>query len=131
MLAVYSAKSSGYSNALGSLRSAGLINRGEPILITPEGLAAIGNDWEPLPTGEALVDHWMQLLGKAERTILRCLLDVYPGSLTRDELAVAADYSPASSGYSNALGKLRSLNLINKGSDVMADPDFARDVGRG
>jgi hypothetical protein len=73
----------------------------------------------------------MQLLGKAERTILRCLLDVYPGSLSRDELAVAADYSPASSGYSNALGKLRSLNLINKGGDIMADPDFAREVGRG
>ena len=131
LLSGYSAKSSGYSNALGALRSAGLINRGEPIQITPEGLAAIGNSWEPLPTGEALVDHWMTQLGKAERTILRCLLDVFPASVTRDELAAAADYSPTSSGYSNALGRLRSLNLINKGADIMADPDFAREVGRG
>jgi hypothetical protein len=128
LLSGYSSKSSGYGNALGALRSAGLINRGEPIQITPDGHAAIGNDWQPLPSGEALVDHWMKLLGKAERTILRCLLGAFPGSLTRDELAVATDYSPTSSGYGNALGRLRSLNLINKGADIMADPDFAREV---
>ena len=59
LLTRYSHTSGGDRNALSMLRTAGLINRGEPVQITPEGLAAIGDNYQPLPTGEALVQHWM------------------------------------------------------------------------
>jgi len=112
-LSGYSVKSSGFANALGALRSAGYVTRGQPVQATPEGVDALGGEWEPLPSGAALVEHWMSKLGKAERTILRVLLDVWPGELARDEVAERSGYSPTSSGFANALGKLRSLQLVN------------------
>lgn len=131
LLSGYSIKSSSYSNALGALRSAGFVNRGEPIQITPEGVAAIGDDWEPLPTGDALAEHWMRQLGKAERTILSYLLDAFPTPCTKDDISTTTGYSTMPSSFSNALCRLRSLELVNRGSGIMADPDFAREVGRG
>ena len=131
LLSGYSIKSSSYSNALGALRSAGFVNRGKPIQITPEGVAAIGDDWEPLPTGDALAEHWMRQLGKAERTILSYLLVAFPTPCTEDDISTATGYSTTPSSFSNALGRLRSLELVNRRSGIMADPDFAREVGRG
>jgi hypothetical protein len=131
LLSGYSVKSSGFGNALGALRSAGLLNRGQPIQITPDGLAALGDDWEPLPTGEALTEHWMRQLGKAERAILTFLLEAWPATVTRDELAAGTGYSASSSGFGNALGRLRSLDLVNRGPAIAVDETFAREVGRG
>lgn len=128
LLSGYSVKSSGFGNTLGALRSAGLINRANPIQITADGLAAIGDDWEPLPAGEALVEHWMGQLGKSERAILRYLLDSWPQTRTREEVSAATGYSQTSSGFGNALGRLRSLELINRGADMAADETFAREV---
>lgn len=70
-------------------------------------------------------------LGRAERTILRCLLDVWPGSLSRTELAEVSGYSATSSGFGNALGKLRTLELINRAPGIAADEAFAREVTEG
>lgn len=112
MLTGYSMKSSGFTSALAGLRSAGLVNRGTPIRITAEGMAALG-DLEPLPTGAALVEHWMSRLPKAERTLLRLFLDAYPGSLTKEEVSERSGYSMASSGLTGALGRLRTLELIH------------------
>jgi uncharacterized protein len=130
LLAHYSSKTGHFSNTLGALRTAGLVERGEPLRATPMGIAAVADSYEPLPTGQALVDHWMHELSKAERTILLCLLDVYPGSMTRDELAEASGYSAKTGHFSNSLGRLRSLELVNRDADIRADDNFAREVGR-
>jgi uncharacterized protein len=129
LLSGYSVKSSGYGNTLSALRVAGFINRGNPIQITPEGIAAIGDDWEPLPAGEALVGHWMTQLGKAERTILRYLLESYPEPRSKDEVSAATGYSVTSSGFGNALSKLRTLELINREPGILANDTFAEEVG--
>lgn len=131
LLSHYSSKSSHFGNVLGALRSAGLVSRGEPIRATPEGLAAIAGAYEQLPTGDALVDHWMHELKAAERKLLLCLLDAYPEPMTRDQLAEASGYSAGSSHFGNSLGRLRSLQLVSRGADIRVDDDFAREVGRG
>lgn len=123
-LSGYSAKSSGLANALGALRSAGLVNRGDPIRITQQGLAALGDAYEPLPSGPALVDYWMSRLGKAERTLLRVFLDAWPEPLTKKLVAERSGYSPSSSGLANALGRLRTLELIR---GWVADETLARE----
>lgn len=113
LLTGYSAKSSGLRNALGSLRSGGLITKnGEPIQATPAGIAALG-PYDPLPTGPALFAHWLAQLSRAERAVLEAMAAVWPNELDRDALATATGYSAASSGLRNALGRLRSLELVD------------------
>lgn len=113
-------------NPLGRLRTLGLVGKGDPIMITDSGLDAIGDGYEPLPAGHALVDHWMAALGKAERIVLGVFLDIWPESPTRAELAELSGYSEAS--LKNPLGRLRTLGLVH---DWTADETLARAAREG
>jgi uncharacterized protein len=124
MLAGYSAKGGGFNNSLSSLRTSGLIERGEPIRVTEEGLSALG-EWEPLPEGPALIDHWMGQLSKAESAALRALLDAYPAALTKAEIAAQAGYEANGGGFNNALSRLRTLQLIDGRGEMRADETMA------
>lgn len=109
----YSAKSRHVDNTLGTLRAAGHAEGGgDDIRITREGLKALGN-FDPLPTGAELRDYWLREAGgAAEAAMLRVILEAYPDTLTRDEVAEASNYSPTSRHVDNTLGRLRSLELI-------------------
>jgi hypothetical protein len=132
MLSGYSSKSGGFNNALAKLRTAGLINKsGEPVKATPEGLAAIDGMFEPLPIGRALLEHWNSKLGKAERMILGVCIEAWPESLTRDQVAEITGYSGMSGGFNNALAKLRTLELISRGTEIFADETLAQEVHNG
>lgn len=113
ILTGYSAKSGGFNNALGKLRTKDLITpaRVEPVKATAAGLAAAG-DVEPLPTGSQLLAYWCGKLGKAEREVLTVLYGS-PGGLSKEEIGQVTGYSVTSGGFNNALGKLRSLELIS------------------
>jgi hypothetical protein len=130
-LSGYSGKSSGFANSLSRLRTLSLINRGEPIRATAEGLSAIEGQVEPLPTGRGLLHHWNSKLGKAERAILEATIEAWPASLTRDEVAERTGYSPTSSGFANALSKLRTLELIGGRGEIVADETLAQEVRNG
>jgi uncharacterized protein len=119
MLTRYSHTSGGFNGSLAGLRSAGLIERGDPIIITGAGREALGGDWEPLPTGRDLIEYWITYLSKAEGTVLRLLLDSWPAPMSKAAIAEAAGYSPTSGGFNGALAKLRSLQLITGGADAM------------
>lgn len=122
MLTGYSGKGGGFNNALSTLRTNEYINRGEPMLITDAGLAALGNGWEPLPTGRALLDHWLQQLEKAARLVLEALIDAPGHVLTKEQAASLTGYSPNGGGFNNALSRLRTLELIERGPDLRLDP---------
>jgi hypothetical protein len=126
MLSGYSAKGGGFNNTLSSLRSSNLIERGEPIRITASGIEAIGDGWEPLPEGPALIEHWMAQLSKAESAALRALLDAYPATLTKAEIAERAGYAADGGGFNNALSRLRTLQLIDGYRDLSADETLAQ-----
>lgn len=121
LLSGYSAKSSSFANALGALRTAALIDRGEPIRALDAGVAALGGQWEPLPAAQALVDYWLGRLGRAEAAILRALLSSWPEPLTKEDISAASGYSLTSSSFANALGRLRSLELAIGYGDIVAD----------
>lgn len=130
MLSSYSSKSGGFNNALAKLRTAGLINRGEPIKATDEGIDAIDGHYEPLPTGRALIEHWNAKLGKAERMILGVCLDAWPEPLDRETVAERTGYSSSSGGFNNALARLRTLELITRGADILPDETLAQEAHR-
>ena len=112
VLAGYAATGGGFNSYLGALRSRGLIEGyGDRLGITEAGIPALGS-WERLPTGPGLIDHWRGRLGKAERLILETLTQVYPDPLTKEEVAAKAGYEANGGGFNNALGRLRTLELV-------------------
>jgi hypothetical protein len=87
--------------------------------MTEAGMEALGS-WEPLPTGPALIDYWRGRLGKAERLILETLAQVFPNALTKGEVAAEAGYEANGGGFNNALGRLRTLELVEGRGEIRA-----------
>jgi hypothetical protein len=107
-----------FNNMLGSLRSKGYANRGNPVTATPEGVAALG-DYEPLPSGEDLRNYWRNKVSSSERRILDPLLDVYPNGLEPVELARRAGYT-VNGHFNNMLGHLRTIEIVQRGTPIRA-----------
>lgn len=109
----YSGRGGGFNNALGKLRSSGRIVGGRDRMeITQTGVDDLG-EFEPLPQGQGLIDHWLSTLGKAERGIFTALVDAWPASLSNAEIADLTGYEASGGGFNNALGRLRTLDLIH------------------
>jgi hypothetical protein len=108
----YSAKSRHVDNTISALRTSGYLSgSSDALVITEAGLTALG-EYEPLPTGQALIDYWIREAGAAPGAMLAALVRVYPRTLTRDEVAEASGYSPTSRHVDNSLSYLRTLELI-------------------
>lgn len=123
VLSGYSITSSSFTNALGALRSHGAVlppKGSEAMWITDCGLS-LGPPPAPLPTGAAVIDYWVAKLQKAEGAVLRVIWDAHPKELSKSEVAKAADYSETSSSYTNAVGAIRSLGLVVKGTHRLSD----------
>jgi hypothetical protein len=117
VIAGYAVGGGGFNNALSSLRSKGFIETaGETSRITQGGADALGS-FTPLPVGPALLAYWQQHLGKAERAILGAF-DGQRFGLSKVELAARAGYEVTGGGFNNALGKLRTLELITRGEPI-------------
>lgn len=120
ILTGYAVSGGGFSNAVGSLRTKGYLEGDAARLtITGSGIATLGH-YEPLPRGRALLQHWLGQLGKAERKALETLAEVYPRTLSKAQLANRAGYEPNGGGFNNALGKLRTLELVSGRAELKA-----------
>ena len=112
LLAGYAVTGGGFNNAIGRLRNSGYAEGKDDLRITATGLQALGS-YDPLPTGKALFEYWKAKVGKAERAILEVLYDEFPHSIDKRELAHKANYEATGGGFNNALGRLRTLELIS------------------
>ena len=109
-----SAKSSGYQNNLGALRSAGMIDYPLPgeVSLTDEGrkhTAAVEAPDDP----RAMLEYCKQICTPAQGRILEELFCNYPKAVPKALLAEQVGVSAASSGYQNNLGALRSAGMID------------------
>lgn len=91
------------------LRRHGFITDGWPAKATVAGIAALGDEYEPLPTGEALREHWLARLGGGERVMFDALCRAYPDGLSAAELESAGDYKASSRKLYMQLLKARKL----------------------
>lgn len=78
------------------LRAAGLIDDGSVITVTPAGIAALGSDYTPLPTGGRLRDHWLDVLSGGEREILRLVCEAWPDGVDREAIGETTGYARSS-----------------------------------
>jgi hypothetical protein len=74
---------------LQKLGAGGFISReGAGIVATDAGVSALGDDFDPLPTGDELRAYWLSKLPQGERTVLEALIERYPYSVHRQDLDV-------------------------------------------
>lgn len=125
----YSWKSSAFSPAITGLRVAGFITGEGTLSITDAGRTAVGSI-ESVPTGRALVDHWVSRLKPMEGRMLLALAQVWPNSLTHTELAAATGYSVTSSAFSPAVNALKSFDLAEGTKDALAASDNIGEAAR-
>jgi len=113
-VADYSPSSSSFTNPLGSLRTLGLIEYRTPgtVSLSADGEAK-ANRPAAKPTVTELHQRVMGILDGPKRRILQVVIESYPAALARADLAAAANYSESSSSFTNPLGSLRSLGLID------------------
>jgi uncharacterized protein len=114
LFAQASPKSSSYTNNLGALRTAGLIDYpvGGRVCLTADGRTIADAGGAPSSTDE-LHGFVYGLVGGAKTRILEQLVASYPEPLSKQELAERAGASATSSSFTNNLGSLRSLGLID------------------
>lgn len=125
LLTGYSHKSGGYSNALSSLRTAGLIEGRGDLTATPAGLDALGT-FDPLPAGPALREWWKEHhLGRAEKAILDVIASRAPDAVDILKIAELTGYSSTSGGFRNTLSRLRSLELASGRGALQLNPTLA------
>jgi hypothetical protein len=129
VLTGYVANTGHFNNTLGQLRTAELIvgTGNQPIRATDAGAAALAGQWEPLPTGPALLEYWVGKFGKAAGLVLRTLVEVWPEALSKEELAARSGYVANTGHFNNTLGRLRTAELITgrRNQPLRADDTLA------
>ena len=69
---------------------------GERLTATDAGAAALGSNFELLPTGDALREYWMRNLPEGERRVLEIVVQAYPDSIDRERISEATNYKRSS-----------------------------------
>ena len=107
--------SKGFANTMGTLRSNGLIDYPETraLALTLKGRGVAPGVTKAV-TDSDLHARLFAMLANPSRRILEPLIQAYPKALPRPELGMIAGYGhTASKGFANAIGRLRSLKLID------------------
>jgi hypothetical protein len=94
------------------LRADGLIADGAVITATADGVRALGSDFEPLPTGSALLEHWLSKLPQGERVCLEAIVAHFPAPISRDAICEATKYQRST--RDKFLQHLASRKLISE-----------------
>lgn len=90
------------------------------IYVTKKGISFLGNDYQPLPTGDELREYWLNKLPAGEKICFEKIVDYFPDSISRDKLSEMTDYKRSSrDAYLQRLAQ-RKLIKILPGSAVIA-----------
>ena len=83
--------------------------------ITEPGFKALGG-YDPLPTGDALIQYWEHRLS-GKKSLIVTQLRLHPRGMSGAELAAAIDMSDRSGTWDTYISELRRLGLISGGRD--------------
>lgn len=92
-----------------------VVENGSAVLATVTGISALGSSYEPLPTGEALQEYWLNRLPEGERKIFAALLQT-PSGLSRESLEEATGYKRSTrDAYIQRLQSRRLVEIVGRG----------------
>lgn len=97
------------------LQAKGYVQRGHGnIVATDTGVAALGSDYEPLPSGEDLQRYWLERLSPGEKAVLEIAIKHYPHPVDRDSIDEATAYKRSS--RDQYIQRLQARQLLARGS---------------
>ena len=91
------------------------------VIATDDGVAALPDDFEPLPTGPALQSYWADRLPEGEKKILRFLISFYPEAVERTRLDEPTGYKKSSRDVYLQRLKARMLITADRGAVRASD----------
>ena len=106
------------------LKSKGLVEGSGPIVATAAGISALGTDYQRLPTGDALREHWARTLAGGELRIFEIITSKYPEPIHKDQIAVEANYKSTSTYEFLRQLKARKLVVDAGRGQVKAAPEL-------
>lgn len=96
---------------------------GDRVRATKAGIAALGDAFEPMPTGEALRERVLRELPEGERRVLMLAIDVWPDAIDRDAISAGTGYSRST--RNTYLQRLSARELVTTSGDgVRASDDL-------
>lgn len=120
-------KRSSRDTYLQRLTSKGFLEaRGDEIVATELGISKLGGSWEPLPTGTALREYWLERLPAGERRILDAAIKAYPMAIHREDLSELTGYKRSSRDTYIQRLTSRRLLLVSTGGGVIASETLFR-----
>lgn len=123
LLTGYAHSGGGFRNPLSRLRTKGFIVGTGVLQPTEAGLTALGR-WEPLPSGRALLEHWLHRLPGPDSKLLRAISEVYPRTIDLHDLAATTGYEASGGAFRNPLSRLRSLGLVHGRGELRASEEL-------
>lgn len=94
---------------------------GNSIDATDTGIEALGNEYQPLPSGRDLLNHYLQTLPDGEKKVLQTLADDARGELTREQISEATGYKRST--RDAYIQRLRVRQIINLRGDMIKISD--------
>jgi hypothetical protein len=95
------------------------------IIATEVGIAALGHDYQPLPTGAALREHCLARLPEGERRVLEVLIAAYPDPVEREAIDAETDYKRSSrDAYLQRLMARELISSVGRGAVKASDDLF-------
>ncbi len=117
-------KRSSRDTYLQRLGANGYVEIRDRIVATNGGIVALGPDYEPLPTGDALREYWLGRLPEGERRVLEAVIGYWPEPADRDAITEATGYKRSSRDtYLQRLGA-RELVTTDRGTVRAVDELF-------
>lgn len=108
------------------LKTRGYVDEnGDKVLCTQAGLDALGSDYEPLPTGQELIDYWRGKLPSGEAKIFEVALAAYPQAVTRESLEDATGFKRSTrDAYILRMCSRRVIESVGRGEIRAAEELF-------
>ncbi len=97
--------------------------RGDGVMATESGIGALGSAFEPLPTGQELIDHWLRKLPLGEGAVFKILVEKSGKPIHREDISDKTGYQRSS--RDAYLARLSARQLVtNHGGGMVAAAPF-------